>query len=638
MALGERATLVTELRLDDKLTPGLKKASGGLSKFDSIAGKAGRGLKTLGVNLARIGVTAGVAGAALAGVAVKSGIASLAELEDATTAVDGALQAVGKTAKLTSQQIAGWANGIEASVQAAFDDKAIVAGAASLLRYGKVAAKDLRPAMVVMTDLAAKTGDVSSAADLLAKAMAAPTKATRLLRQVGVTLTKAETDQLKVLEEAGRLEEAQAIILGKVATATRGAAAAAKGPYNDALNELADITEDTQKALAEGFLPVIKEVAGFLRTQLAKPEVMQGIRDIGKGLASGFQAAVNFAREIPWDAVMGAARGIAGFAKQALDFFNMMPDWAKQLLIGGFVANKLTGGAIGSIVKELGSGLIKGVLGMTAGVVNLKAGTVIGGPAAPGGGVTAVSKGGALFGLAKTIGAGLIAGIAVEKLFEQWGAFRTEGAAGAATLQRQTTAGVPQLGLADVRAALRNVQEQLGNPINDLALKLSGTFDQVKATEKALTDRIAYLEGGGTGTGKTGGRGDASTAAEVKRLGDKQALAARIVAAGGEATAARMDAIMDKNARTTASANEREARRLATLTDTTRSGLAGVVAAANATTAAIRNGFIIPPPSVTVTVNSATGFTTRTLSRTARVSRSINPAPIPGRSTSPVAT
>jgi hypothetical protein len=640
MALAERATLVAELRLDDKMTGGLAKAGRGLSKFEGVASRTGRGLKTLGGNLAKIGVAAGVAGAALAGAAIKAGISSLAELEDATTAVDGALKAVGKTGQTTSAEIAGWANDIEASVQAAFDDKAIVAGAATLLRYGKVSTKSLRPAMVVMTDLAAKTGDVGSAAEKLAKALANPTKATRVLREVGVTLTEDEEKRIKTLVKLGRLEDAQAIILGRVAAATKGAAEASKGPYNDALNELADITEDTQRALAEGFLPVIKDVAAFLRTELVKPEVKQGIKDLGKGLAGAFQAAVGFAKQIPWGAVAGAARGIAGFAKQALDLFNMMPDWAKSILIGGFVANKLTGG----LVKDLASGLIKGVLGINAGVVNVRGAVVNGlgglggGKGGPGGVVTGGKGfGGSLLGAAKALGALAIAGIAVEKLFEQWGTFRGEGAAGAETLRQQTAAGVPQLDREGATAALRNVREQLNNPINDLALKLSGTYDQVKATEKALVDRLAVLGGGVVG----GGRGDKSTADEVKRLGEQMAgmdgVVARAVAAGLAPTKAGIVATMEKNVRATQSGDDRtalridslnstavrEAERTGRLADATRSGLSNVTSAANATTAAVRGLQLNPTFSPVINVN--TGFTVRSLARNTTITKSYRP-------------
>ena len=57
-------------------------------------------------------------------------------------------------------------------------------------------------------------------------------------------------------------------------------------------------------------------------------------------------------------------------------------------VLTGWGLNKLTGGALTSIAGALASGLIKGVLGINAGVVNITAGTVTGvpGTGAPGGG------------------------------------------------------------------------------------------------------------------------------------------------------------------------------------------------------------------------------------------------------------
>src|SRR5687768_10055329 len=111
------------------------------------------GVKTAGANIARLGMVAG-AGVALA---VRGGIQSLAELEDATTQVDGAIKTLGLTGQVSAAQVATWANDIEREVQAAFDDKAIVSATSNLLRFGKVTPNNLRPAMEVMTDLAAKT-------------------------------------------------------------------------------------------------------------------------------------------------------------------------------------------------------------------------------------------------------------------------------------------------------------------------------------------------------------------------------------------------------------------------------------------------------------------------------------------------
>ena len=106
-----------------------------------------------------------------------NGISSLETLESATTSVGAAISQMGLSGKVSAAQVADWANQIEDAVGAAFDDKAITQATTTLIRFGKVTAENLKPAMVVMTDLATKTGSVDSAATLLAKALANPEKA-----------------------------------------------------------------------------------------------------------------------------------------------------------------------------------------------------------------------------------------------------------------------------------------------------------------------------------------------------------------------------------------------------------------------------------------------------------------------------
>src|SRR5205085_9425524 len=132
-----------------------------------------------------IGAAVGV-GATFIAKNVESGLSSLAQLESAVGSVDGAIKQMGLTGKLTGTQVATWANEIEASIGAAFDDKEITQAATTLLRFGKVTETNLRPALVVMTDLATKTGSVDSAASLLAKALADPEKAAGKLARAGV--------------------------------------------------------------------------------------------------------------------------------------------------------------------------------------------------------------------------------------------------------------------------------------------------------------------------------------------------------------------------------------------------------------------------------------------------------------------
>jgi hypothetical protein len=129
---------------------------------------------------------------------------------------------------------------------------------------------------------------------------------------------------------------------------------------------------------------VIERVATWLSTKLADPKVITDIRSLGQSLAGAFDKAVTFAQNIPWGSIKDAMTLMGKGAKWALDAFTAMPSWVQTAVVTGWGLNKLTGGALGSIVAQLGSGLIKGVLGMTAGIVNINAGVVNGGIAAAG--------------------------------------------------------------------------------------------------------------------------------------------------------------------------------------------------------------------------------------------------------------
>lgn len=356
MALAERAELVARLSLKDELSGKLKGVEGRLGSLGRTAGRTGKALS--------IGLGAGLAvGAGLTLKAVRSGLDSLAELESATTSVDAAIKQMGLTGKVTAGQIAGWANEIEASVGAAFDDKAITAAATTLIRYGKVSEKNIRPALVVMTDLAAKTGSVESASALLAKALADPAKAAGKLARAGVILTKTEQDQIKALVKAGKTGEAQALVLKALERATKGAAAASQGPYQRSISVLKDAWEDATKALAVGFLPVLEEVRDILSKELAKPSTLARIKEFGEGLAGGLRGLVSAAKGVDWDSV-GSSLKLAGQgAKAVYDAFMGMPDWVKTAVLTGWGLNKLSGGALGG---ALGSGIevgLKGVFG-----------------------------------------------------------------------------------------------------------------------------------------------------------------------------------------------------------------------------------------------------------------------------------
>ena len=467
-----------------------------------IGTRGGQGLRTLTTNLAALGAVAAVG----IGVAVKSGLANLATLESAIASVDGAISQMGLTGKLTGAQVAAWSNEIESSIGAAFDDKDIIAATENIIRYGKVSEANLRPAMQVMTDLAAKTGSVESASELLGKALADPVKATGKLSRYGIILTKAQQKQIKVMAEAGDVAGAQAVLLGVLAETTKGAAAASQGPYKRAMSVLADVTEDAQKALAEGFLPVIQRVADWLGKKLADPRVIEDIRGFGKSLAGIFDKGVDFATKIPWGSVRDALGALGSGAKMALDAFLAMPSWVQTAVVGGWGLNKLTGGALGGIAGELGKGRIKGVLGMNAGVVNLRAG-VVNGAGGVAGGAVGGAKGGKLGAVAGAVGKVFLVGMAAGVATELWGVKEEQtgrNVAQAEELGKQGTTFASSAKEGEIRASLAGIESYSKGLLNSLTpeaiayqMNIDGVrtaVDEQKATLKAALVTLAIQQ------------------------------------------------------------------------------------------------------------------------------------------------
>lgn len=400
---GSVAKLVASLTLDDKFTSRLKTAEGALNGFEGRLGRIGgiaqRGVKTAIGNIAKLGAVAAVG----IGAAVKSGLDSLVELEKVNAGTQSALTESGLAASISAGQIRDWAVALEDSVDAAVDDKAIQDAANTLIRFGDLTSENVQKAMSVVTDLgAAMKTDTSSAAKQLAKALADPERGMTALRRAGVVLTKEQENQVKAFVKAGDKAKAQALLLDLLEQKTRGAAKATAGPYQSALNKLQDVAEDAKMALAEGFLPVLTRVADLLRTKLSDPKVMDNIREFGRTLARGLDSLISIAERLPWGTI-GQSLQIAGAgAKAVLGAFASLPPWIQTAVLTGWGLNKLTGGALGSIVGELGKGLIKGVLGINAGVVNINAAKVIGGGGLPGG-----AKGGLPAGAAPAAGLGL---------------------------------------------------------------------------------------------------------------------------------------------------------------------------------------------------------------------------------------
>lgn len=352
----------------------------GVNRELGILGRTSRGVKTATSNLLKLGAAGAAIGVGAGVLAIRSGLESLAERENVISATAAAIEATGNKANVSAVQIRAWSEAIETATGAAVDDKAVQAGANALLRFGAVQGDVFKRALTAATDLGAgmKTGP-EAGAKLLGKALADPVKALGALRKAGIVLTKSEETRIKALVKANKVQEAQGVILTAVEKRYKGAAAASAGPYTRALNMMSDASEDAKMALAEGFLPVIERVANRLQTKMADPATIANLRNMGDNIAGVFDKALDFAEGIDWNGLGQGLKVAADWAGKLFGAFMSLPPEVKGTIIALAGLDKLSGGAVSGIASELGKGLIKGVLGINAAVVNVNGAKVNGG-------------------------------------------------------------------------------------------------------------------------------------------------------------------------------------------------------------------------------------------------------------------
>lgn len=106
-------------------------------------------------------------------------------------------------------------------------------------------------------------------------------------------------------------------------------------------------------ALIPKLADLAKKAADFLSANRG------AVESFGRDLASGLESAVHWAEKLDWKGIALAVKGLGSFAKSLAEGFMAMPTEAKELLLGLYGLNKLSGGA----VINIGLDVTKGVLG-----------------------------------------------------------------------------------------------------------------------------------------------------------------------------------------------------------------------------------------------------------------------------------
>ncbi|MFI2810138.1 phage tail length tape measure family protein [Microbulbifer sp. JSM ZJ756] len=224
---------------NDGFARSMRGAAQGVVAIDGpLGGVAGRlgavnGLVT-GGSLAWAGL-----GVAIAGVTavMYKGIRAGEEMERQQLKIEGLLRATnnasGRTAAQLDQQARSVARNTLASVSGIRDAQAV------LVTFKSVQEESFDQAIRLSQDLAAVMGgSAKSAALQLGKALEEPSTGLTALRRAGVSFTEAEKEQIKVMEDAGRVADAQRMILAKLSAQVGGAGTAEAGGLSGQVDTL----------------------------------------------------------------------------------------------------------------------------------------------------------------------------------------------------------------------------------------------------------------------------------------------------------------------------------------------------------------------------------------------------------------
>ena len=359
--VGNTGTVKIQIRVDDKGSVHVKELRG---EFDKTGKKGEKAFKRTGKSLesmnkksmaAKKGMIAlGATAAALAVlymavkkiVNVMKGWVAAAEIqESAEKRLEAVLRATGHAAGYNLEQLKAMASGMQGATTVG--DELILGGMSILATFKKVRGEAFERTSAAALDLATVIGkgkvtseNLQAAMLQLGKVMEDPIANMGALTRSGVSFTAAEKEMVKELWKAGKVMEAQNIILKAVEGQVKGTAAAMRenfgGMKDAASNALGDVREEL------GF--VITKNQFFIDLMGKAEEVFKGwgekIKENREYLQAfvkeGMEKAITAAKilwegiKLLYDAFTTLWNIITAIPKGVLEFFENLRDRSQE--------------------------------------------------------------------------------------------------------------------------------------------------------------------------------------------------------------------------------------------------------------------------------------------------------------------
>lgn len=183
--------------------------------FDSVKNN----IEGMGAPLASIRAAVDAVGASMVAVTIIGFVKSISDAAEEANQANLKLQAIykatGGVVGFTTDALNKMADAMAKVTH--FDDEAIREGMAEIIKFGSITGSVFRDSLKVIADYAAFAKmDFPEAASHIAKALADPETAAKLLKQAGVVLTESQKDLIKAFKDVGDEAGAQRVILERL--------------------------------------------------------------------------------------------------------------------------------------------------------------------------------------------------------------------------------------------------------------------------------------------------------------------------------------------------------------------------------------------------------------------------------------
>lgn len=288
--------------------------------FSKPLGKVDKELRELakrGAEMQRLGTTLSLAVTAPLTAIGVGAVKAFSDSAQAMAQVEAGIKSTGGAAKLSADELAKMAEGLQDS--SLFDDDEILKKVtANLLTFSDVQGKTFAKAQEAILDLSTRMDqDLQSSAIQVGKALNDPIAGISSLSRVGVQFSEKQKDVIKQLVETGDKAGAQAMILQELNREFQGSAEAASkvgaGPLIQISNQLGNLLEDIGKIILEAIQPFIGYLGDVVRwfKDLDEPTKKWGVAIAAVFAALGPALAIG-GTLLTWFASVAAAIAGAG--------------------------------------------------------------------------------------------------------------------------------------------------------------------------------------------------------------------------------------------------------------------------------------------------------------------------------------